>query len=91
MTAPKLGDRARDRVTGLVGIVTATTQWISGCNRVLIQPEQLHDGKPIEGTWVDDDMAELVDEAAITPTTQQALKTPAGGPQADPSARRGGE
>jgi len=44
----KLGDRAKDRVTGFTGIVTAVTVYLNGCVRVQVTPEKLDkDGRPI--------------------------------------------
>lgn len=42
----KLGDRVRDSVTGFTGIAVARTEWLHGCDRIVIQPDKLDkDGK----------------------------------------------
>lgn len=41
-----LGDRVKDEITGLSGIVIAVTQWLNGCVRMQVQPEKLKDGIP---------------------------------------------
>ncbi len=37
----KLGDLARDKVTGFEGMVVAVTSWITGCDRLTLQPTKL--------------------------------------------------
>ena len=49
-----LGDVAQDSITGFKGVVVAVTEWLSGCRRVTIQPQALHDGKPIESETFDE-------------------------------------
>jgi hypothetical protein len=44
----KLGDKVKDRVTGLTGIVIARTDWLNGCIRMTVQPQELKDGKPVD-------------------------------------------
>ncbi len=36
-----LGDTVKDSITGFKGIVVAKTDWITGCTRVVVQPETL--------------------------------------------------
>lgn len=49
----ELGDRVKDPVTSVTGIVTCITTWLHGCIRIGVQPEKPHDGKPIEATYFD--------------------------------------
>lgn len=74
----QLGDVAKDRITGLEGVVTGKTEWLNGCVRFLLQPRALHEGKPIEPSWFDEDQVEKVEAAVI----QETKKT--GGPRQDP-------
>lgn len=60
-----LGDKVKDRVTGLTGIVIARTEWMYGCVRCVIQPQQMKDGKPIETTTVDEPQLEIVKAGAV--------------------------
>lgn len=62
--AIKLGDKVRDTVTGLEGIVTGITNWISGCTVMTVQPQQLKDGKAVESSAFDEPRLELVREKA---------------------------
>ncbi len=62
----RLGSKARDLVTGAEGIVTARTEWLHGCVRVLIEAVGLKDGKPIGGTWYDENRIEQIANAATS-------------------------
>ena len=35
----ELGDKVKDTVTGFTGIAVARTNWIAGCDRIIVQPE----------------------------------------------------
>jgi len=48
-----LGDIAEDIVTGFKGTVVAVTNWLNGCQRVTLQPNELKDGKPVESYTFD--------------------------------------
>ena len=39
MVEIELGSEVKDKVTGFTGIAVATTHYMQGCNRVLIQPK----------------------------------------------------
>lgn len=80
----ELGDKVRDKVTGVTGIVVAMTNWLFGCSRIGIQPQELKDGKPVEQTWIDILQAELVEENAIEKDSREE-KT--GGPQNEDPGR----
>ena len=48
----KLGMKARDRITGLTGIVIAYDEWLNGCVRVGLQSQILNkDGEPMKAFW----------------------------------------
>lgn len=55
-----LGDRVKDSVTGLTGIVTCITHWLHGCIRIGVQPEETKDGKPVEAVYFDQTQVVLV-------------------------------
>lgn len=75
----KLGDIVRDTVTGFEGVVVAEHQWLHGCRRLSVQPQKLHDGKPIESQTFDDPQLELVSPKKVK------RKTNTGGPRNEPS------
>ncbi len=49
----EFGIKAKDKITGFVGIVTGNCQYISGCDQVLLVPECGKDGSHREGHWFD--------------------------------------
>jgi len=49
----KLGDRAKDQISGFTGVIVAMTEWLNGCRRITIQPESLHEGKPVASSTFD--------------------------------------
>lgn len=50
----ELGDIVKDSITGFKGVAVGITTWLHGCRRISIQPEALHDGKPIESAVFDE-------------------------------------
>ncbi len=73
----KLGDTARDTITGFQGVVIGETKWLHGCKRLVIQPRELKDGKPIDAQSFDEPQVELV-ETDVAKTTSGT-----GGPAGD--------
>jgi hypothetical protein len=50
-----LGDRVKDTVTGIEGILWAKTQWMTGCDHYGIKREGTDkDGKAYDLVWVDE-------------------------------------
>lgn len=78
----KLGDKAKDTITGLSGTVTARYEYLNGCVQLRIQPNEVKDGKPVEGSTFDIEQLELV-ESASAPRKLVAV----GGPHDEPAAR----
>ncbi len=76
----QLGDRVVDKITGLKGIAIGETQWLYGCNRITIQPEEFKDGKPVDSFCVDREQLELVKAQVIIPKDKKEAekKNPAG-------------
>lgn len=60
-----VGDRVRDRITGMMGIVIARTEWRYGCIRLTVQPGELKDGRPVDGYQLDEPQCEVVAAAVI--------------------------
>lgn len=58
----KLGHKCKDVVTGFTGIVTARTQYLTGCDRVMLTPEVNKDGKVDESMSFDITSVEFIDE-----------------------------
>jgi len=49
-----LGDKVKDRITGLEGIAIAKVIYLNGCVRYEVKPKGLKDGKTIESEWIDE-------------------------------------
>jgi hypothetical protein len=94
--AIELGSEAKDRVTGLKGIVIGETRWLYGCLRYTIQPQRLDkDGKQAEATSFDEGQLIVTktpkqtkifatSPAATTKTSKEAP----GGPRPEPQRRQ---
>lgn len=52
--AIKLGTVVTDSITGFKGMAVSRTEYINGCARICVQPQALHDGKPIESCYFDE-------------------------------------
>lgn len=75
----KLGVKAKDRITGFEGIVICVSEWLNGCLRITIQPQAMHEGKPVDNQTFDAEQVEAVE--VETGFTQM---TPSGGPSIAP-------
>lgn len=71
MRRPKLGDYAKDKITGFEGVTTAKATYLTGCARYHVQPQELRDGKPVEGIYFDEDQLEVTQKAVISPESVQ--------------------
>jgi hypothetical protein len=60
-----LGDKVRDTITGMEGIVVARTDWLFGCKRICIQPITLHEDKPIDALTFDERQLTVLEAGAI--------------------------
>ena len=61
----QLGDKVKDVVTGYEGIVTSRTRYLNGCLSYGVRAQKLHDGKPIDAIWLDEEQLEEIHGAAI--------------------------
>lgn len=101
----RLGLKMRDKVTGLTGIITGKTEYITGCVQYCLRPPVGVDGKMPDVFWIDEIQLEVMGEgiclqpAAIPQTTADIEKPipqpmrPLGGPRSDappPLERRAG-
>ena len=64
-----LGDKVKDRISGVVGIVVARTEWLYGCVRCTVQP-QAKDGKPVDPATIDEPQLVVLKAGAIQAFTQ---------------------
>lgn len=82
MNSIKLGDSVRDSITGLTGTAVCISNWLNGCVRVVVQPKEIKDGKPVDTTCFDVEQLEVV-VASTKPPSKRA-----GGPCDDAAATR---
>lgn len=59
----KMGSKVTDSITGFNGIVTGRAEYLYGCVRLLVEPKGLHDGKPIESFWFDEQRLDVASTA----------------------------
>jgi hypothetical protein len=75
MQQPQLGDKIRDVITGLEGIMVCRSEWLNKCVRVTIQPQEAKDGKPVDSYCCDIEQVEVIKRGAF-----EVKKSPTGGP-----------
>jgi hypothetical protein len=63
----KLGWLVKDSITGFEGIAVGIVSFISGCDRVIIKPRGLHDGRTIKSEHFHLFQVQVVDENPIIP------------------------
>lgn len=61
----ELGLKAKDKISGMSGILTAKCEFLTGCNRWCITPQELKDGRPIEGMYFDEAQIDVVGEGIL--------------------------
>ena len=69
----KFGKKARDKVTGLVGIITGKSVWMYGCNQYCIVPPVDKEGKVVDGSWFDEGRIEIIEDV-IEPKDVQVAR-----------------
>lgn len=76
----QLGDIAVDRITGMKGVVVCVSEWLHGCRRISIQPQECQaDGKPKECHTFDEPQIQVLKARAFGSTADT------GGPRPEPS------
>ncbi len=79
----KLGDKAKDGISGFVGIVTGRAEYLYGCVQVLLAPMKLDkDGKVPDSLWLDEDRVAVMRPAARK--RPPSVEERAGGPLTGP-------
>lgn len=73
-TTIKLGDVAKDSVTGFQGVATGYSTHLNNCPRWTLQPQEVKDGKAIESRTFDAPLVEFVGPSGIPviPVTRSA-------------------
>ena len=67
-----LGKLGRDKVTGFIGVITATAKHLYGCDTYFLVPK-VKDGKIDDAHWFDVGRIEIIGEG-ITPSEVQTEK-----------------
>lgn len=81
----KLGNTARDRITGFEGTVTGEARYLTGCTQYALAPKVSADGAIRDTQWFDEGRLEVTGQG-IAPADVAGPTN--GGPQRDaPSAR----
>ena len=73
----ELGQKARDKITGFEGIITACCVEMFGCDTYIVQPEVGENGAIGESVWLDEGRIEITG-AGVKPAEVQAEKNGAG-------------
>jgi hypothetical protein len=66
MSSIKHGDRVKDKISQLTGIVIGITEWMYGCRRISVQPEQFKDGMIVDMFCVDEPQLKVLERGVIT-------------------------
>ena len=61
-----LGKKAKDKITGFEGILTARCEFLTGCNRYCIQPSELIEGRPIDSIYFDEAQIEITGNGILS-------------------------
>jgi hypothetical protein len=77
----ELGNKAKDKITGFEGVLTARSQYITGCDQYAITAESEKKGQEPVICWFDEGRIEILAES-IAPEDVQGEKN--GGPQCHP-------
>jgi len=80
----KTGSMLRHIITGFTGVAIAATEWMTGCYTYGLKSQTLHDGKPINAQWFDENELELAKPKKVM---KVSTKDP-GGPHATPQRGR---
>lgn len=74
----ELGSKVRDVVSGLVGVATGRSEYLYGRPSVLVDPQETREGKPVEGTWIDEARLEVMGEGVRAPQDERRVGFVAG-------------
>lgn len=72
----ELGDRIKDRISGLKGICTSITHWLNGCVRVGLQPEKADGGKIPDSVYFDQEQVEVVKKGVHKASILKPVEAP---------------
>lgn len=79
----ELGDKVRDKVTGLTGIAVSRHSYLNGCDRIGVQQPVDKDGKLPDAPCFDEPQLEVLDAGVAAPDPVESSKR-TGGPDKYP-------
>ena len=84
----KLGQRVRDRMTGIEGIAIVRAEYLYGCTRIGVQPTEVKDGKPVDTSHFDEPQLEVIGDDFVVEaeSSRPATGVPATGRHGDREA-----
>jgi len=86
----ELGDKVRDKYSGLVGIAVVRSEFINGCIQFEVQPKAVKDGKLPESIGIDEGALEVINKVKVKKTFKVKLMGGhPGGPNSPPIKMRG--
>jgi hypothetical protein len=68
----ELGQKVKDKITGFTGVVTGRTEYITGCEQLLVQPPTKNDGAFTEPRWFDVDRLDVIEQEKVSLTVKKA-------------------
>lgn len=83
----ELGMTVKDKITGLNGVAVCRSSYLTGCDRISIQPTELKDGKPLDWVAFDENQLDIINNNVIKMNTIDETPTKVGGPRPNPSPR----
>ena len=57
-----LGSKVRDKLSSFEGTVTGQAYYLYGCEQILVTPDDVKDGAPVGGSWLDTDRFDVIAE-----------------------------
>jgi hypothetical protein len=72
----ELGQTLKDTVTGLTGVVMVRAEYSTGCVHYGLLPRTLHEGKPVDWSWLDESRLILVDKKRIGVAPEKKVSGP---------------
>ena len=81
-----LGFRAKDKITGFIGVVTSVSFDLYGCVQVVLSPPLDKDGKKAESFWFDATRLEILEpERVMDPPARWSIASDPKGPAEKPA------
>lgn len=81
----QLGDEVQDIISGFTGIAIAKANYMWGCTRFAIQPQEITENKLLDSIWFDEPQLIVITKQKIkNPKLNQKITRDPGGPQPNP-------